>query len=75
MSAAFAPKLEVPSIETVNITITEVNLSQPDSPDMSFLPHSVTISSDVQAEVARREPMFGTHMREAFAIFKDWLGG
>ncbi len=75
MSAAFAPKLEVPSIETVNVNFKEVPLSQPDSPSLILLPHSVNVPSDAQSEVGRQEPMFGAHVHEAVAIFRDWFGG
>lgn len=74
MSAAYAPELKLPPVETRQITITETTPSQAASPKVSLLPDSVTFSSDDHSEGYRREPMFGTHIREAVSVFKDWLG-
>jgi hypothetical protein len=73
MSAAYAPELKVPSIGTAQITVTETTPAQVASPKESLLPHSITLSLETHSELRRREPMFGTHGREAASIFKDWV--
>jgi hypothetical protein len=74
MSAAYAPELQVPSIGTEQITVSETTPSKDHPPKAGLLPHSITVSTEAHTETRRSEPLFGTHIREAASIVKDWLG-
>lgn len=74
MSTVLAPPLELPSTQTQQMTVTETTPSQAGSPKEDFLPQSVTFTQESLAETHGGHQMFGTHIREAISIFKDWLG-
>jgi hypothetical protein len=69
MSTALAPKLEVPRSAIQQVVMGEpTSLQTVDRSDL--IPNSITIPAGGNQT---HESVFGTHAREAIAIFKDWF--
>ena len=73
MSTTFSPELELPSAKSVQITAREVAPYQVTPQDETYFPNSVTYDTEAEAERPVLGPAFGTHIREAVSIFKDWI--
>ncbi len=72
MSTFVAPKLELPRAATQQVIIGEPSCAQTGAAS-DLIPNSITIPAGGYSQSGEHEQIFGTHVREAVAIFKDWF--
>ena len=72
MSTFVAPELELPRAATQQVVIGEPSPVQTATVS-DLIPNSITIPAWGHSQSKDHEPIFGTHIREAVAIFKDWF--
>ncbi len=71
MSTVLTPTLEPPTAATQQVVMGEPRSLQ--TSDSDFISNSITIPAEEDSRSTIHDPVFGTHIREAVAILKDWF--